>query len=67
MRFYNQPRRFYAGVDLHARTLTLGLDRRPVTGWRPKKECFDRFAVRLPDRRAAIERGRRARATSPPF
>jgi hypothetical protein len=23
MRFYNQPHRFYAGIDLHARTLQL--------------------------------------------
>jgi hypothetical protein len=23
MRFYNQPHRFYGGVDLHARTLAL--------------------------------------------
>ena len=23
MRFYNQPHRFYCGVDLHARTLSL--------------------------------------------
>src|SRR5262245_57276237 len=26
MRFYNTQHRFYAGIDLHARTLHLGLD-----------------------------------------